>query len=66
MAMFRQKTRSNGFSLVEIVIVLVIIGLLAAISLFIYSHFVEKAKSAEVIITAGNIREAEITHKIDK
>ncbi len=66
MAMFRQKTRSSGFSLVEIVIVLVIIGLLAALSIFIYSHFVDKAKSTEVIITAGNIREAEITHKIDK
>jgi len=55
-----------GFTTIEIVIVLVIIGLLSSLGLFVYTQFAEKAKNTEVIIAAGNIREAEIAHKIDK
>ena len=66
MNMIRQKTGKNSFTLIEIIIVLVIIGLLATLGLLVYTHFVDKARNTEVVIAAGNIREAEIAHKIDK
>jgi len=66
MDMFRPKTGKKSFTLIEIIIVLVIIGLLATLGLLVYTHFVDKARNTEVVIAAGNIREAEIAHKIDK
>ena len=62
----RSRMREKSFTIIEIIIVLVVIGLLAALGIFIYSNTVEKARNAEAVIAAGNIRQAEIVHKIDK
>jgi len=59
------RTKERSFTIIEIIIVLVIIGVLAALSFLAYTHFVDKARLSEAVITAGNIREAEITHKVD-
>jgi prepilin-type N-terminal cleavage/methylation domain-containing protein len=56
--------RNKGFTLTEILLVLLILGILATTAIFMYSKFIEKAKSAEAIIAAGNIRAAEIGHKL--
>ena len=48
--------RIKGFSLVELMIVIVIIGVLAAIAVPIYSNSVTKAKRAEADATLGSIR----------
>ena len=56
--------RNKGFTLTEILLVLLILGILVTSAIFMYSKFIEKAKSAEAIIAAGNIRVAEIGHKL--
>lgn len=57
------KTK-NGFTLIEIIITLVIIGVLTALSIGYYSHIKDKAKNSEAVITAGNIRSAELANKM--
>lgn len=46
----------NGFSLVELMIVIVIIGVLAAVAVPIYSNNVQKAKRSEADAALGSIR----------
>jgi len=50
------RNRQGGFSLVELMIVLVIIGILAAVGVPIYTGNVKKAKQAECDATMGMIR----------
>ena len=48
----------KGFTLLEILIVVIIIGILASIALPQYTATIEKARSGEAIINIGSIRVA--------
>ena len=48
--------KRNGFSLVELMIVIVIIGVLAAVAVPIYTSNVKKAKMSEADAALGTIR----------
>jgi len=50
------RNTQGGFSLVELMIVLVIIGILAAVGVPIYTGNVKKAKQAEADATLGMVR----------
>jgi prepilin-type N-terminal cleavage/methylation domain-containing protein len=51
-----KQTQYSGFSLVELMIVIVIVGLLAAVAVPIYYNSVYDAKKAEAIATMGSIK----------
>lgn len=55
---FMRKENQKGFSLVELMIVLVIIGILAAVGVPIYTSNVQKAKMSEADAALGTIRTA--------
>lgn len=57
--------KNNGFTLIEIMVVLIIIGITAAIAFFMYKKPIEKAKAGEAIIAAGNIRTTQIARKLE-
>ena len=60
--------RKNAFTLVEVLITVVIIGILASLSFYFYKQAVDKAKANEAIVNVKTISDAEKTKRaeIDK
>lgn len=50
------KRNEKGFTLIEIIVVIVMIGVLAAIAVPIYSGYILKARASEGITTLGAIK----------
>ena len=57
------KTK-KGFTLVELVIVIVIVGILSVISVPIYRGYVEKAKMTEGHVLLNAIAKAELAYHV--
>jgi len=56
------KKKKAGFTLIELMIVIIIVGILAAIAVPIYSGFVKRARSSEAKATVGAIRTGELVY----
>lgn len=62
----RFKVREKeGFTLIEILLVLLMLGIIVTTGIFMYRQSIEKAKSTEAVIAAGDIRTAEVARKIE-
>jgi len=60
--MTRSVTREGGFTLIELMAVVVIIGILAAIAMVSYQHFTDKAKAVEAEVALAEIDRLEMLH----
>lgn len=54
--------KKAGFTLIELMIVIIIVGILAAIAVPIYSGFVKRARSSEAKATVGGIRTGQLVY----
>ena len=60
-----RKKRKAGFTLVELMIVVIIVGILAAAAVPIYKFAVSRAYTSEAKASLGAIRAAELVHKAE-
>ena len=50
----------KGFTLVELIIVIIIVGILASVGISQYTKVIEKGRAAEARMILGNLRSAEL------
>jgi len=56
----KRYSNQQGFTLVELIIVVIIVGILASLGLTQYNKVVEKGRAAEARMVLGTLRTAEI------
>lgn len=62
----KENKKKGGFTLVELMVVIIIVGVLAAAAVPIYSAFVKKARVSEAKASIGTIRAAEEVYWAEK
>ena len=55
----------KGFTLIELIVVIIIVGILASVGMTQYTKVVEKGRAAEARIILGSLRTAEIAENME-
>ena len=55
----------KGFTLIELIVVIIIVGILASVGLTQYTKVVEKGRGAEARLILGSLRTAEVAENIE-
>ena len=61
----KSTLKGNGFTIVELLVVIVVIGILAAITMVSYTGVTAKANTASAISTAGNLSNKLEVYNVD-
>ena len=62
----QMKKQRNGFTLVELVIVIVIVGILTIVAVPVYQYYVERARFTEAFAMLRAIADANTHHYLEK
>jgi len=57
---------NKGFTLIELIVVIIIIGVLASVGMTQYTKVVEKGRATEARIVLGSLRSAEVAENMEK
>jgi prepilin-type N-terminal cleavage/methylation domain-containing protein len=55
----------KGFTLIELIVVIIIVGILASVGMSQYTKVVEKGRAAEARLILGSLRTAEIAENME-
>jgi predicted CxxxxCH...CXXCH cytochrome family protein len=55
----------KGFTLIELIVVIIIVGILASVGMTQYTKVVEKGRAAEARLVLGSLRTAEIAENME-
>jgi len=61
-----RRIRSNGFTIVELLIVIVVIGILAAITIVAFNGVQERAKINQASSELANMKKAMLAYKVNR